>query len=429
MLEKLWTMAPAEVPMLEPDVRRQLHVLRGHGWGTKAIAGELGIARNTVKRYLRLGERAAIQIRPNRRVLDGAGRAEAERLFDGSADGNAVVVARMLRQQGYAISNRRCQELLEERRRARRVAEVATVRYETAPGHQLQVDFGQKLVEIGGEMVRIFLLVAVLGYSRRLFVKAFLAERHDDWREGIAEAFRRFGGVTEVVLGDNARALVEGRDRETGVVRFHPGYVAFARDWGFEPRTCAPYRARTKGKTEACVKYVKRNAIAEQAFPSFAALEEHLVVWMDESDERVHGTTHETPSARFLRDEKHMLRPLPVRPLPTRERRLKRRVAHDAFVDVDTVRYSVPYQLVRDRVEVLVGDAQVRIYRGSELVATHHRSSEPHALVVERTHFAGLWRPADAAPPHDPSGGVEGALEALGSSLSAYEAAVAGGAS
>jgi transposase len=204
MLEKPTTMAPSEVPMLEPDVRRQIHVLRGHGWGTKAIAKELGIARNTVKRYVVLGDRAAIQIRPNRRVLDEVGRAEAERLFEGPAEGNAVVVARMLRQQGYAISQRRCQELLEERRRARRVAAVATVRYETAPGHQLQVDFGQKLVEIGGQLVRVFLLVAVLGYSRRLFVKAFLAERHDDWREGIAEAFRHFGGVTQVVLGDNA---------------------------------------------------------------------------------------------------------------------------------------------------------------------------------------------------------------------------------
>lgn len=428
-MDKLSTMAPTEVPMLEPDVRRQIHVLRGHRWGTKSIANELGISRTTVKRYLKLGAAVAIQIRPNRRVLDDAGRAEAERLFDGPAEGNAVVVARMLRQQGYAISKRRCQELLEERRRARRVAAVATVRYETAPGHQLQVDFGQKLVEIGGQLVRVFLLVAVLGYSRRLFVKAFLAERHDDWREGIAEAFRYFGGVTQVVLGDNARALVEGRDRETGAVRFHQGYVAFARDWGFEPRTCAPYRARTKGKTEACVKYVKRNAIAGRPFASFAALEEHLVGWTEESDQRVHGTTHETPIARFVRDEKATLRPLPGRPLPTRERRLKRRVAHDAFVDVDTVRYSVPYQLVRDRVEVVVGDDNVRIFRGAELVATHRRSSEPHARVVEPAHYAGLWRPTDAAPPPDPSGGVESPLEALGSSLSAYEAAVGGGAS
>ena len=132
---------------------------------------------------------------------------------------------------------------------------------------------------------------------------------------------------------------------------------------------------------------------------------------------------------RFLRDEKAALRPLPARPLPTRERRLTRRVAHDAFVDVDTVRYSVPYTLVGDRVEVVVGDSQVRIFRGAEIVATHRRSGEPRSLVVEQAHFAGLWRPIDAPPPPAPSERVEGPLEALGSSLSAYEAAVEGGAS
>jgi transposase len=59
---------------------------------------------------------------------------------------------------------------------------VATVRYETAPGAQLQIDFGQKLVSIAGTLVRAYLLVAVLSYSRGLFVKSFLAERQDDWR-------------------------------------------------------------------------------------------------------------------------------------------------------------------------------------------------------------------------------------------------------
>jgi transposase len=76
---------------------------------------------------------------------------------------------------------------------------------------QLQIDFGQKQVALAGVAVRIFLLVAVLSYSRRLFVKAFLNQRGDDWREGIAAAFVHFGGVPRVLLGDNARAL--GRDR------------------------------------------------------------------------------------------------------------------------------------------------------------------------------------------------------------------------
>ena len=101
-------------------------------------------------------------------------------------------------------------------------------------------------------------MVAVLSYSRRLFVKAFLRERQDEWREGLATAFRHFGGVSRTVLGDNARALVVGRDAATSTVRFHRAYLAFCRDWDVQPRACAPYRARTKGKTEAGVKYVKR---------------------------------------------------------------------------------------------------------------------------------------------------------------------------
>jgi transposase len=94
---------------------------------------------------------------------------------------------------------------------------------------------------------------------------AILNERQDDWREGIAAAFTHFGGVTRTLLGDNARALVVGRERATGTVVFHPAYLAFCRDWDGQPRACAPYRARTKGKTEAGVKFVKRNGLAAQA--------------------------------------------------------------------------------------------------------------------------------------------------------------------
>src|SRR4029453_6984444 len=151
-----------------------------------------------------------------------------------------------------------------------------TVRAERPPGDQLQIDFGQKRIAIAGVAVRVFLLVAVLSYSRRLFVKAFLNERGDDWREGIAAAFRHFGGVPRVLLGDNARALVIGRDRATGTVSFHPAYEAFCHDWDVQPRACAPYRARTKGKTEAGIKFVKHNALADQAFDSLGALAQHL---------------------------------------------------------------------------------------------------------------------------------------------------------
>lgn len=158
------------------------------------------------------------------------------------------------------------------------MAALATVRVEAAPGDQLQIDFGQKRLLIAGAQVRISLLVAVLSYSRRLFVKAFLNERGDDWRAGIAAGFSHFRGLPHTLLGDHARALVLGRDRATGTLSCHPTYLAFCRDWDVQPCACAPYRARTNrttGKTEAGVKCVKRNAPADQAFESFGALEQH----------------------------------------------------------------------------------------------------------------------------------------------------------
>jgi transposase len=411
----------AEVPVIEGEIVTAIRELADRGWGSKAIARELGVARNTVRRYRREAVVAGRQVRARRRLTEAVVR-DAQALYTGVAERNAVVVHRLLREQGRVLGLRTVQRAVTPVRQAQRAADVATVRVETAPGAQLQIDFGEKRVAIGGTEVRVFLLVAVLSYSRRLFVQAFLNERQDDWREGIASAFVHFGGVTTTILGDNARALVLGRDRATGTVHFHPAYLAFCRDWGVQPRACAPYRARTKGKTESGVKYVKRNALAGLTFESFSALEQHLAAWMLEADRRVHGTTHEAPLDRFLRDELAALRPLPARPLPRREQRLRRRVAHDAFVDVETVRYSVPYRLVREHVDVAVGDDTVQIFHGTTLVATHRRVREPYARVLEPAHVAGLWRvastetiPTDVAP-----------LAPLGRSLEAYADAIGG---
>lgn len=416
---------PAEALMLEPEVVRKVRELADVGWGSKGIARELGIARNTVKRYLRHGEEAETQVRLNARRLSAEASCEAVRLFDGPAERNAVVVRDLLAEKGFKASVRTVQRAVEERRREVRARQVASVRFETAPGQQLQIDFGEKLVEIAGTVLRIHLLVAVLGFSRRLFVKPFVRQRGDDWREGIAEAFRHFGGVPRVVLGDNAKALVVARDREAQTVTFHPAYLQFCRDWDVEPRACRPYRARTKGKTESGVKYVKRNGLAGRAFESFAALELHLERWMGEADRRIHGTTHEEPMARFQREEQAALRPLPARPLPTREQRLGRTVSNDSFVEVDTVRYSVPHRLVRARVEVLVGESTVRVFQGAEVVATHARTKEPHAIVRDPAHFDGLWRREE----EESKSPEPGALEELGSSLQVYEAVIVGRAS
>jgi len=404
--------------MVEQEVVRQVHVLAEAGWGARRIAREVGVARNTVRRYLRAGSAADTQVRPKARRLTESEQQRAVELWDSAAEGNAVVVKALLAQEGVEASVRTVQRAVESRRRQVHAAQTATVRFETKPGQQMQVDFGEKKVRLGGQVVKVFLLVAVLSFSRRLFVRAFLNQRGDDWREGVAAAFVHFGGVPLEVLSDNARPLVEENNRQAGSVRFHPAWVQFCRDWDVTPKACGPYRARTKGKTESGVKYVKRNALAGRDFESFGAMEAHLAQWMGEADERVHGTTHEPPLERFEREERAALRPL-LRVLPRRHQRLKRKVANDALVDVDTVRYSVPHRLVRESVEVQVGDDEVRIFHAGGLVATHARHRQPHARVVDPAHWEGLWRPR--AEERSEKGS---SLAVLGRSLEDYAAVV-----
>mgnify|MGYP001213326224 CR=1 FL=1 len=407
-----------EVSMIEPEVVVQIKTLAGLGWGTRLIAGELGIGRKAVKRYLR-GAAAGEQVRPKARCLDAAGEVLARKLFAEVAEGNAVVVKDLLNERGHDVSERTVQRVVAEARRAQRAADVATARFETAPGEQMQIDFGEKRVRIGGNVVVVHLMAAVLGYSRRIFVMAFLAERAEDWREGIAKAFTRFGGVTRTLLVDNTRCLVTRRDAETKALVLHPGLVDLCKDFGCAVRACAPYRARTKGKIENGVKFVKRNALAGREFASFAELEAHLSSWMTRVDGRVHGTTNEVPNERY-EHEKLKLRPLPSASIRVRERRLTRRVTNDAFVDVDTVRYSVPHGLVRARVEVDVGEDRVRVFDGAKLVADHARSREPHALVIDKAHHAGLWRSSATVA-------ASTTLTDMGRSLGDYEAALTGG--
>ncbi len=110
------------------------------------------------------------------------------------------------------------------------------------------------------------LFVATLGYSRRIYARTFRHERQSAWLEGIEGAFQHFGGLPGEVLLDNAKALVEHHDAATREVTFNARFHVFARYWGVRPVAYAPYRARTKGKDERGVGYVKHNAIAGRSF-------------------------------------------------------------------------------------------------------------------------------------------------------------------
>ena len=201
---------------------------------------------------------------------------------------------------------------------------------------------------------------------------------------------------------DNAKAMVLTHTRET--VRWHPTYADFAGYYGFRPWACAPYRPQTKGKVESGVKYVARNALAGKRFHSWAHVNAWLMEWATTiADQRVHGTTHEPPAARFAREA---LTPLDGRPPYAFTHVRERVVATDALVSIDGSRYSVPAHLAGTTVTVREHAADFTIWQRETLVATHARHGRQQVVMVP-AHYAGLLRvdrtPLAAAPPqHDP---------------------------
>lgn len=378
------------------------------GWGSKKISRELGCSRNTVREYLRRGGWRPMDTTSRAGILEPHGEWLAERMT--RHRGNADVVRQDLqRELGIEVSLRTVERAVAPMRRALRAEALATVRFETAPGQQLQIDFGSTRVQIGGEEQRIHLFVATLGYSRRVYVAVFLHERQTAWLQGLEGALRHFGGVPQELLIDNAGSLVNAHNPQTREVQFNDRFHAFCRYWGVTPRACAPYRARTKGKDERGVGYVKRNAIAGHCFDTLEALHAHLAYWTREvADARVHGTTGEVPLERFERMERAALKPLPQLAPFLQVRELVRRVHTDACIELDTNRYSVPWRLIGESVTVVVAERMVRVLYAGQEVAAHAQSPQRRASVIERAHLAGIvgahavgvsWLPHAPAPP------------------------------
>ena len=150
--------------------------LRALGWGERRIARSLGCNRQTVRRYLAAEGWVSYRTPRRAKKLDGleGWLAERFRRHRGNAD---VVRQDLAREKGLAVSLRTVERAVRGLRQALRAEARATLRFETPPGHQLQVDFGETRAPIGGEGVRLYLFVATLGYSRRIFVRAFRHER------------------------------------------------------------------------------------------------------------------------------------------------------------------------------------------------------------------------------------------------------------
>jgi len=355
----------------------------------KDIAEDLGVHPKTVRRALERGG-APTGRRPKARKskLD-AYKAQVDGLLREGV-WNAVVVLRELEAKGYGGGVSILRDYIRPKRALRR--NRATVRFETSPGKQLQNDWGEVWTRVGGKRTKVHISVNTLGYSRRFHFWCTHSQDAEHTYEGLVRAFEHFGGVPEEVLVDNQKSLVVSH-RIGDRVAYHERFVDLAGHYGFRPRACRPYRARTKGKIERMVGYVKHHFFVRyREFESWEHLNQVAEQWLaTEADPRVHGTVKEVVAERFERERPH-LGPLPRVRYDTSYRET-RVVSWDGYIDVGGNRYSVPDPLRGAQVTIRVSlDGVLSVYDAEGKVLEQGLQPAGEGWVTVPAHHEQLWR-------------------------------------
>lgn len=377
--------------MLRREEYLMIRDMRRRGMYIKDIAARLGVHPRTVRRALKRDD-APSRTRPGARKskLDPY-KEEVDRLLQNDV-WNARVIHRELQAHGFDGGYSIVRDYVRPRRSLQ--PSKATVRYETEPGRQLQHDWTDVATVVAGEAVTVKLAANLLGYSRRFHAWAAPKADAEHTYESLIRAFEHFGGVPEEVLVDNQKSAVLA-NRAPEAVRFNARFVDLAGYYGFTPKACRPYRARTKGKVERAIRYLKENFFVRyRAFDSLAHLNQQLEAWLaEEADRRAHDTHKEVVRQRFDRDEAGVLQPLPRTRFDTSYRE-QRWASWDGYVSVRGNRYSVPADYCGQTVTVRVSlDDQLRIVDTDERVIARHRlrpASEGWRTVAD--HHAPLWQ-------------------------------------
>ena len=355
----------------------------------KDIAKELDVHPRTVRRALKRGGPPSKRPGARKSKLDPYKEHVNACLRENVR--NAVVVFREIQEMGYTGGITILREYMKPRRPAR--MSRRTVRFETDPGVQLQNDWGEVRRPVGGRLTKICFNVNTLGFSRRFHFWCTSSKDAENTYEGLIRAFEHFGGVTKEVLVDNQKAMViEHRIGER--IRFNERFVDLGLHYGFTPRACRPFRARTKGKDERMVGYIKHHFFVRyREFESFAHMNQLAEKWLDEeADPRVHGTVKEVVIDRFARELPHLI-PLPPVRFDTSYRET-RFVNWDGYIDVRGNRYSVPEDLAGSMVTVRIGlDGDLKVYDVHDLLVVVHRLQDAQeGWVTVKAHHAPLWQ-------------------------------------
>ena len=351
------------------------------------IAERLGVSAKTVGRALKRGGPRSRTRRRQRFTKLAPYVHKVDELL-GCGVWNATVIYRELQALGYTGKDTVLRDYIRPKRVLRPCR--ATVRFETEPGKQLQHDWGELVIPLGGVAQRVYVAVNTLGYSRRFHAMAALRCDAEHTYESLVRAFAYFGGVPQEVWVDNQKSAVI--KHVPGAVQFNERFKQLARHYGFRAKACRPYRARTKGKVERMVGYLKAHFFQRyRAFESLAHLNQQLAQWLaEEADQRLHGTVKEVVAERFER-ERPALSPLPVHPFDNSYVET-RQVAWDAYIEVRGNRYSVPAGYCGQMVTVHISlTDDVSVYHAERCIARHRLRPAHAGWQTVAEHHQRLW--------------------------------------
>ena len=369
-------------PDIEAKILRYYHVEK---WRNGTIARQLHVHHSSVTRVLsqaglpRIGPVRPSGIDPYlpfiRQTLEKFPSLTASRLHV------------MVKERGYQGGPDHFRHLISHHR-PRPHAE-AYLRLVTLPGEQAQVDWGHfGHLTIGKASRPLMAFVMVLSWSRRIFLRFFLDARMENFLRGHVGAFEAWGGLPRVLLYDNLKSAV--LERQGDAIRFHPTLLEFAGRYRYEPRPVAVARGNEKGRVERAIRYIRDNFWPARHFTDLDDLNRQAEVWCSGiADDRLCPQDKTLTVREAFVQEQPRLLALPDNPYPLEERVIVT-VGKTPYVRFDLNDYSVPHTHVRQALTVLADQRQVRILKGSEVVATHLRSYDKARQIEEPTHISEL---------------------------------------
>jgi transposase len=366
--------------------------LKRGGRSIREIARETGLSRNTVRRHLRGEDTPHYSARAKKPSLLDPYKDYLKCRLEKLPELPAPVLLREIRARGYTGQITRLKDFVRPLRSERRRLEELTVRFETEPGEQAQIDWGEFGRLPDGR--KLYALGVVLGFSRALFVHFTTRMVLQELLHGLVLAFEYFGGLPRKLLFDNPKTVVLVRGATVRESTLHPRFLDFLGHYALELQLCEPRRPRTKGKVERPMRYIATSLVLP-GFEHWTSPEDanrEARNWLESvANVRLHGTTRERPCERLLREQLTPLRSVRPYDLTWSE---PRRVQKDCHFSWEGNFYSVPWQ--HGSTAVLVRrypEGRLEVERAGALIATHRErvgGRGEHITLPE--HLRGLWQ-------------------------------------